>query len=359
MIIKRPIFNSLKALHLTGWLLLTVLHTPLHAQPQTPVFPDLTGADLLTAVVNAYKPSSVLDYGEARDLMYGTIYKVNDSVSCVYSGHTLYLPAGVDPSTHLFMNGSSNGINAEHTYPRSKGADEDNGNPYSDLHHLFPSRAGVNSARGNLPFGEIEDSQAASWYYLNQTQSIIPTSNIDAYSERGNGRFEPREQHKGNVARAIFYFYTMYEEDALAADPDFFALQRETLCEWHGQDPVDMAEWERTYMIADYQNDKPNPFVLDCSLVYRSYCQGVPSDCEIPVSAREEVPAPIQVYPNPFTDRLQVVAEGNSTLQVIDILGRVHTEQYFSESILLDLSGLKPGMYVVWVNEQMFKVIKR
>jgi hypothetical protein len=347
-----------QALQITLWLPFLTFYTPSQAQFHTPVFSDLTGDELLTEVVSEYKPSTVLDYGEARDLMYGFIDNVNDSVSCVYSGHTLYLPPGVDPSTHLYMNGSSNGINAEHTYPRSKGADEENGNAYSDMHHLFPVRAAVNIARSNFPFGEIDDNETTSWYYLDQTQSNIPSTNIDAYSERVSGMFEPRESHKGNVARAIFYFYTMYKADALEADPDFFELQRETLCDWHGKDPVDLQEWERTFAVADYQDGKRNPFILDCTLAYRSYCQDFVNDCDIPMSAQGDAQAQIKVYPNPFVDRLHVTAQGEHTLQVVDMLGRVQLRQDFSEGVELDLSFLEPGMYLVWVGERGFRVLK-
>lgn len=61
-----------------GLLIIFIFYTQLNAQSHIPVFPGLTGDDLLTEVVNEYKPSTVLDYGEARDLMYGTIYNVND-----------------------------------------------------------------------------------------------------------------------------------------------------------------------------------------------------------------------------------------------------------------------------------------
>lgn len=353
-----PTSKGFTLLYFATSLLLILSHSNLNAQSHVPVFPDLTGDELLTEVVYEYKPFTVLDYGEARDIMYGTIYNVDDYVSCVYSGHTLYLPPGVDPSTHLYMNGASDGINAEHTYPRSKGADEENGNAYSDMHHLFPVRAAVNTARSNLPFGEIDDNQTTSWYYLNQTQSNIPSTNIDAYSERINGMFEPRESHKGNVARAIFYFYTMYQEDALEADPDFFESQRATLCEWHGNDPVDLAEWERTFMIAGYQDNLPNPFVLDCTLAYRSYCQGFSSDCETTIVNDEPNQPQIRVYPNPVTDELRVVSAGDNALRVVDLLGRIHIEQEFTNEIALDVSSLEKGIYFVWISGTTFRVMK-
>ena len=151
-------------------LIFGLFHFSVSGQFYQPVFPTLSGNDLLENVLISYKPATVLDYGEARDFMYAELDKQGDSVRCVYSGHALYLPVGVDPSAHLYMNGAANGINTEHSYPRSKGADEDDGNGkgFSDLHHLFPTRAAVNSARGNFPFAEIPDDQATSWYYRDE-----------------------------------------------------------------------------------------------------------------------------------------------------------------------------------------------
>ncbi|MFN8329951.1 MAG: hypothetical protein U0T81_01815 [Saprospiraceae bacterium] len=41
------------------------------------------------------------------------------------------------------------------------------------------------------------------------------------------------------------------------------------------QDPVDSLEWKRTFMISQYQDGKANPFVLDCTLPQRCYCEGL------------------------------------------------------------------------------------
>lgn len=324
------------------------------------LYPSLEGDDLLEALVDDYKPLFVLDYGEARDVMYGEIDIQNDTVYCVYSGHGLYLPPNVDPSSFLYMNASTNGINAEHTYPRSKGASEENGNAYSDLHHLFPTRTGVNAARGNLPFGDVVDTQADTWYYKTDVENNIPDSNINAYSERGTGIFEPREDHKGDVARAVFYFYTMYKEDALDADPLFFEAQRETLCEWHYADPVDDKELNRTYMIAGYQDDLANPFILDCSIPLRTYCPNAPVTCEGTFVSVEEVPAEqkLLVFPNPVINTTTIQYPGKSTLMLSDIFGRLLDQQEFQDEIQVDLSSLAKGTYFVEVQGVVKKLIK-
>ncbi|MEQ8706027.1 MAG: endonuclease [Phaeodactylibacter sp.] len=248
-------------------LLLTILH--LNGQPSPPLFPNLQGNDLLQALQNRYTPGQVLGYGPARDLMYGEIDNFQDTVYGIYSGHKLYLPPGEDPSQALYQNGSADGINCEHVWPRSKGAKS--GHAKSDMHHLFPTRLAVNASRGNAPFAEIPDELTEHWYFEDQERSGIPERLIDAYSESTGAQFEPREDRKGDIARAMFYFYTIYRQEALQADPLFFQIQRETLLLWHQLDPADEREIDRTQAIARYQDGKPNPFVLDPGLAERLY----------------------------------------------------------------------------------------
>ena len=43
---------------------------------------------------------------------------------------------------------------------------------------------------------------------------------------------------KGDIARTIFYFYTMYNNEA---DANFFEVQKQQLKIWHEQDPSNNA----------------------------------------------------------------------------------------------------------------------
>lgn len=236
------------------------------------IFPGETGETLVQMLQDAYTPASVLSSSQSKDTLYGVINNNGGTVTCVYSGHSLQLPDGVDPSQWVFMNGETQGINQEHAWPVGKGATSGT-KANSDMHHLFPTRVKVNTDRGSFPFGEIPDPQTQRWYYLTNVTGSIPNMDIDLYSEWNNAVFEPREDFKGNVARACFYFYTIYRNQAVAADPDFFELQRETFLQWHMDDPVDQDEIDRTERVALYQDDKPNPFVLDPTLAIRAYCQ--------------------------------------------------------------------------------------
>lgn len=263
------------------------------------VSPELTSNQLITKLLEDFKPSKVLDYNNVRDTMFLKVDAVGDSLECIYTGMKLYLPKGQDPTEAVYMNGLPNGINTEHTWPQGLGA---TGAAQSNMHHLYPSRVKTNSDRGNFAFGNIPDNETETWYLKTTELSSIP-ANRDLYSEgiRGTkGKFEPRESVKGNIARSIFYFYTMYKDQADAIDPNFFQSMKNDICQWHYDDPVDQVEWERNQKIAYYQGDKLNPFVLDCSLVSRAYCNNIDQACEL-ISSLTDVEGitDFKIFPNP------------------------------------------------------------
>ncbi len=231
------------------------------------IYLGMYGDSLIDSLVKYYKASSNLGYDNARDKMYGEIDKFNDTLTCVYTGFHIYMNPSADPSTWAY----DHGMNCEHTWPQSLGA---SGIAKGDMHHLFPTEIDVNGARGNLPFGEINDASTDRWWINGSYITTIPTTNIDEYSEvLLNVKFEPREIHKGNASRAMFYFYTMYKDQYLAIDPGggFWNGQKDELYAWHYYDIADSNEINRTNDIAVYQQNKRNPFVLDSTLIRRAY----------------------------------------------------------------------------------------
>lgn len=201
---------------------------------------------------------SQLGYTNARRRMYNYIDNSNNKVEDVYSGYLrnwYYGGTGTNPDP----------INCEHTVPQSLfGSSEP---MRSDIHHLFPVHKSVNSSRSSLPFGEIDDNQTTKWWRNGYYQSSKPSSGIDEYSEYKAGVFEPRESIKGNIARAVFYFYTMYPSQAgsisVVGDVQVFY-------QWHLQDPVDAEEADRNDDIAYYQGNR-NPYVDHPELVARAW----------------------------------------------------------------------------------------
>ena len=228
---------------------------------------DLTGDQLLEYIQENYTPTSTMGYNTARDTMYAVIdLKEGNQLSGVYSGYTITLDLNQDPSSNAY----NQGINCEHTFPQSMGAG--NEPQKSDMHHLFPCKSNVNSSRGNDPFAEIPDEETDKWFRDDYYITTIPDEYIDEYAEKYNPsnqadeRFEPREDHKGNTARAMFYFNAIYND---VADQNFWELQKDDLLDWNYLDVPDTIETTRTWAIASYQDNKPNPFVLDNSLALR------------------------------------------------------------------------------------------
>lgn len=241
-------------------MILLVLFSSIWSQEN--IAEGMTGEALLDYLRLNYKTSSTLGYNSARDVLYLNIERTNGQVMGVYTNYAVTLPDGVDPSSYLY----ENGINCEHIWPQSM---YEGSEPMkSDMHHLRPCKDNVNSSRGNNPFGEISDFQTNYWYWHNIITTNIPSNDIDEYSESSSSYFEPREDRKGDIARAVYYFYTMYPS---VSDHNFFEIQKEQLKIWHEQDPSNNDEIQRTWAIAAYQQNKPNPYILDETLILRAY----------------------------------------------------------------------------------------
>lgn len=140
-------------------------------------------------------------------------------------------------------------LNTEHTWPQSKFGGQSRETQKSDLHHLFPSDSQMNGIRGNNPFGEVD-----------RPSSILKCSvSKIGYNRDGELVFEPPESHRGNVARAIFYFSIRYSMPIAKS-------QEEALRKWNQQDPVDEEEANRNNEIAKLQGNR-NPFIDNPDLV--------------------------------------------------------------------------------------------
>lgn len=145
----------------------------------------------------------------------------------------------------------SNVINAEHTWPQSRFSTKFNKDMQkSDLHILYPAMAEANTSRSNNEFSDVVSTI---------TSPCKPSKR--GYSSRGTTHiyFEPPDNHKGNAARAIFYFAVRYN---LHISPD----EEESLKAWHHLDPVDDFERKRHETIFAKQKDR-NPFIDHPELV--------------------------------------------------------------------------------------------
>ena len=250
-----------------------------------------TGDALVETLETTYGNPPTIGYDIARDTLYRTVYNENGEVEGIYTGLRVPVdPDGGDASEQA----GDGGINTEHIWPRSQGSEEEPA--LSNMHILAPARGVVNTARSNYAFGEIPDAETDRWYVNDQSRTTPPPSNRELWSELDNSpgnraerRFEPRESVKGDVARAVFYFVTAYPA---RADLQFYEQQKETLFEWHQDDPVDAAEARRNILKAAYQGNKLNPFIVDPTLIDRAYISGggsPGSGTQLPIAeARQE-----------------------------------------------------------------------
>ncbi len=191
---------------------------------------------LKTALTNLVINHTSLGYNTARDRMFETIDDVNltDTIECVYIARRIRAVTRTEAQNQNF--------NTEHTWPQSFFADEP---MVSDLNHLFPTDAVPNSNRANYPFGPVVS---------NITYNVAGSK----LGQRANGAlaFEPRDVHKGDVARALFYFMVRYGNLGNYMD----ATQENDLRVWHKFDPVSAKENQRNTRVASYQGKK-NPLI--------------------------------------------------------------------------------------------------
>lgn len=224
-----------------------------------------------------YTNSAGKSYDNSRQYLYSKVDITGDQVYCLYTGFTATYDStdtNTTPSTQVYQNGV--GINAEHLWPQSRFSEA--GPMVFDLHHLYAAKVQANGDRSNYPFMNIDEADVTYWYLGSDRLTSAPaTQDQYLYSKFKSGTgagFEPRNSIKGDVARAIFYFYAMYSDNAemlaVIDNPAFFNGMKSTLYGWHQLDTVSTQEQERNAKVETWQGNR-NPFADDSSLVYRAF----------------------------------------------------------------------------------------
>lgn len=263
---------------------------------------NLSGQSLYNALFSLVDNHNDLGYTNARIKMYTDYDNFQDSLECVYTGRKAFHDSNCN------CNPSANpptSFNTEHTWPQSQGA---TGTAKSDMNHLFPTDTEANSQRGNLPFGDVVSN--ISW-----TQGGSKKGNDSS----GSAVFEPRDVHKGDCARAMFYFALRYgnPNDYLSA-----SNQEDILRQWHiFVDPVSTKEINRNNAIEVYQNTR-NPFIDHPEFIERiSTLAGTPvltTAPEIAVSPQEMDFESVSVGDSSEW-LLTIVNSGNASLSILGI----------------------------------------
>lgn len=190
----------------------------------------------------------VLGYRGARKVLFGKLHLKEGSegyyleeVYCrkTYTGHNVRLGPNIIPNNNI--------LNCEHTWPQSRFTGRfAKEMQKSDLHHLFPTDSKANSIRGNYEFADVDGGKLS--------HNNCEASHFGVAVNGGSSdRFEPPTEHKGNVARALFYFAVRYQMKISASEEAY-------LREWNRLDPVDASERERNETIYQIQGNR-NPFI--------------------------------------------------------------------------------------------------
>ena len=206
----------------------------------------LSGNELRIALHNLIKGHTQYDY----TALWGALKYTDEdpantnNVILIYSGKSISKNA---------TGGGVDDWNREHVWAQSRGGFDTSIGPGTDMHHVRPEDATINSTRNNLDF---------DWGGVPVAES--PNCKYDEDS------WEPRDEVKGDVARMLFYMDVRYEGDNGELDLQLVDIvgstvsgtigKLSTLLAWHMQDPPDAFEKHRNDVIYNYQKNR-NPFI--------------------------------------------------------------------------------------------------
>lgn len=225
---------------LTGEELKAALHERIKDHTVYPYFADstnATGVGEMMKVVNAdpADPNNMILFYSGRSQPYA------------WADH------GDDFDYAQYGVGHDDTWNREHLWAKSHGFSNMGDIAYSDIHHLVPADRTINGSKGAKDFdwGGAPDEEAP-----------------DSYTDYDS--WEPRDEVKGDLARAMFYMAVRYEGDDDTYDLELVEetgtygprLGRlSTLLEWNELDPPDKYERARNDMIYEKFQHNRNPFV--------------------------------------------------------------------------------------------------
>ena len=293
--------------------------------------------ELLYALRALISTNTNSSYNGAKAQLFQQLENHNGYVTCIYTGKEF--------NVGYNYTGSSD-PNTEHTYAQSWFSPTESSIKKADLHHLFPSDMRVNSSRSNYPIFTVANHNNADVYYTS-----TPWQSYRGQCSTGQTVFEPADQSKGNIARALLYFYVRYN-DSLTQQ---YVNMLPVLIEWSNQDPPDAHEIARNQGIYQYQGNR-NPFIDHPEYVDRIWNYSSSEDETIPASEGLLLNG---VYPNPFADQATFQVSCKQTqkaqLAVFDIRGRkVHshevTLQQGDNRLAWDSQDLAAGIYLLKIS---------
>ena len=305
-----------------------------------------------------------------------TYFENNNSLLDIYSEN----PSGPDSYEYTSTaqqcgsySGEGSCYNREHLIPQSYFENYQIDPMKNDPLHVLPTDGFVNGARGNFPFGVVNNP--ASYTSTNGSKR---GNNLNAgYSAGYTGTvFEPIDEFKGDIARCFLYFATRYEN----LMSNFYASANGTttttkamfdgtndkvfsdtflsiLIKWHLQDGVSDRERAINNAVYQYQNNR-NPFIDRPEFV----CQIWGSVCATLSNPTFNDLLTVTIYPNPSNDIVNI--ETNilmDEINIININGQIiqQIKNPVMDNNTYTISNLPKGFYFVRLTSDNNSVTKK
>ena len=321
----------------------------LYAQPSPGYYngtDGLTGTALKAKLHTIIKNDSHTSYSGLWSAYQQTDKKPNGKVWDIYSDR----PGGTPPYQYTFgsdqcgsYGGEGDCYNREHLWAQSW--TNDNSTHKTDLHHVYPTDGYVNNRRGNYAFGEVGN---ASW--TSQNGGKLGSNTVSGYS---GTVFEPIDEYKGDIARALMYVSVRYyTEDSSWGTSDMtnksvikdWAMTM--LLRWHEEDPVSEKEINRNNAVYAIQQNR-NPFVDDPEFAQRIW------DPHWSVNENEYTVS-VSVWPNPATTTVNIDGENIDAVYMYNAVGQqvMIINMQNEEQSAIDVSGFNSGIYFMNVISQ-------
>ena len=321
---------------------------------------------------NLYKSTSAVN--GFRD----KYYENDDTVLDIYSEN----PAGRDPynynpNSSMGSGQEGGGFNREHLVPQSF-FDEYQTNPMkNDAFHVWPTDGKVNGWRSNFAFGNVYNRSSAS--ACNSGATNMPCKSLNGTTK---GKFipnqsitvvEPIDEFKGDIARAILYFATRYEDKL----QNFYSTTRSnskvmfdgsrnkaisdeflsTLITWHVQDPVSQRELDINNLIYDYQGNR-NPYIDHPEYIGQIWGQNLAAN-DFNYQERTDV----SIYTtNSLTAVIELV-NGNKNIEKINIYtlnGQlIQTTLNTNNSKKMEVKFQNKGVYIIKIEGKGLEINRK
>jgi len=259
--------------------------------------------------------AQMLNYGSGPGATWEGFYYTDrnpdNSVIDMYSSVVRYFPANF---------GSISGMNIEHSLPKSWWGTRQN-NAYKDLFHLYPADGPTNSAKNNLPLGEV---------YSATTDNGVSKIGMNGFSYYLGRVFEPSDEYKGDFARSYLYMSVAYEyfgdaqhqywQSPMINNNTYPVWQKwaiDLLLKWHRQDPVSDKERVRQEKVFQIQGNR-NPFIDYPDLV--EYIWGTDTNNVYHFPAETQ---PFLIQPDRWTNvDFGVIMQGNDNNKQFQVWGK-------------------------------------